>query len=115
MKLLSRNRTPSPFYTRSAVSPWDRRWIRLRWLGYIACLVTIIQTSSHIFGYPETNLMTVNASLRGPGILRPGQYHGTIGVWDKVADEDSPEPDALGIAHDRRFVPGPKYFTSVLV
>jgi hypothetical protein len=51
--------------------------------------------------------MTAYTSLRGPGILRPGQYHGTVGVWDRVADEDSPEPDSLGIAHDRRFVPIP--------
>lgn len=51
--------------------------------------------------------MTVYDSLRGPGILRPGQYHANAGVWDKVTDEDSPEPDALGIAHDRRFVPVP--------
>lgn len=51
--------------------------------------------------------MTVYALLHGPGILRPGQYHGTVGVWDKVAGEDSPEPDVLGKAHDRRFVPIP--------
>lgn len=48
--------------------------------------------------------MTVCASLHGPKVLRPGQYHGIVGVWDKVAGEDSPEPDALGITHDRRFV-----------
>ena len=104
MKLLTRNRTPSPFDFRSPVSPWDPWWAWLRWLGYLACLITAIQTSSYLFGYPEANLMTISASLYGTRILRPGQYYGTVGVWDKVADEDSPEPDVLGMAHDRRFV-----------
>ncbi|CAI7645299.1 unnamed protein product [Penicillium glandicola] len=102
MKFLTRNTTPSPFYTVSAVSPWDRRWIWLRWLWYLACLITFIQTSSYLFGYPETNLIrTVYDSFHRPVILRPGQYQ-AFGVWDKVAGEDAPEPDALGIAHDRR-------------
>jgi hypothetical protein len=109
MKFLARNKTPSRFYTMTSVILWDR-WTCLRWLGYLTCLVTIIQTSSYLFGYPETSLVqTVYASFSGPGILRPGQYHGLVGVGDKVADEHSSEPDSLGIAHDRRFVSIPSY------
>lgn len=80
----------------------------MRWLGYLTCLVAVVQTSSYLFGYPETNIIqTVYASLQGPGVLRPGQYHGNVGLWDKIAGDHSPEPDAFGMAHDRRFVPIP--------
>ncbi|KXG50850.1 uncharacterized protein PGRI_064220 [Penicillium griseofulvum] len=102
----------------SSVSPWDR-WTCLRWLGYLTCLVTIIQTSSYLFGYPETSLVqAVYASFSGPGIIRPGQYQGLVGgVRDKVADEHSSEPDSLGIAHDRRdkrfFLGGTLTLTSI--
>ncbi|KAJ5478145.1 hypothetical protein N7530_003654 [Penicillium desertorum] len=102
MKFLTRNTTQYPFYTRSSTTIWDRQWTWLRWLGYFTCLLTALQTSSYLFGYPETNMIqAVYAALHRP-ILRPGQYNGTVGVWDKVAGDDSPAPDALGIAHDRR-------------
>ncbi|CAG8876393.1 unnamed protein product [Penicillium nalgiovense] len=102
MKFLTRNTTQSPFYTRPSVTLWDRRLTWLRWLGYLTCLIIVLQTSSYLFGYPETNIIqAVYAALHRP-ILRPCQYHGTVGVWDKVAGDDSPAPDALGMAHDRR-------------
>lgn len=105
MKFLTRNTTQSPFYTRPSVTLWDRRLTWLRWLGYLTCLIIVLQTSSYLFGYPETNIIqAVYAALHRP-ILRPCQYHGTVGVWDKVAGDDSPAPDALGMAHDRRCVP----------
>ncbi|KAJ5374981.1 hypothetical protein N7517_006987 [Penicillium concentricum] len=103
MKFLTRNTTPSPFYTTPSFSLWDRRWICLRWLGYLTFLITAIQTSSFLFGYPETNpVQAVYASFHRPGILRPGQYRGNVGVGDKISDEDSFEPDVLGMTHDRR-------------
>ncbi|KAJ5779394.1 hypothetical protein N7457_007114 [Penicillium paradoxum] len=102
MKLLTRNSAPPVFHTKFNASLWDRRWTWLRWLGYLMCLVFILQTGFYLSGGQETSLIrAVYASCCGPRVLRPGQYHLATPIGE-AADQDSSEPDEMGMAHDRR-------------
>lgn len=83
----------------------SNRRIWLRYIGYLTFLITTIQAYLFLSKHPEASLvrMTLNR-FRHPQVLRPGQYQQIVNIPSvkETADEDSPDSDKMGMAHDRR-------------
>lgn len=83
----------------------SNRQIWLRYLGYLTFIVTTIEAYFFLSKHPEASLVRKTLDcFRHPQVLRPGQYQQIVNIPSvkEIADEDSPDPDKMGMAHDRR-------------
>lgn len=81
----------------------------MRWLGYLAFAMTVLETYSYLSVHPKLSLLCALVSCKKPGILRPGQYHDADGIEyvfvpGETEVEDRHEVDDMGFVHARRFV-----------
>jgi len=108
MRVLTRSMALPTFRFSSYSSFSSRRWTWLRYLGYLTCLITILQTCSFLSNHPETNLVQATYDcFHRPPILRPGQYQrgaDVASVAEEAPGEVPADPDEVGMAHVRRFV-----------
>ncbi|CAI7664862.1 unnamed protein product [Penicillium manginii] len=96
---------PPRFRTRRSLRLRPTTW--MRWLGYLALVMTVLETYSYLSVHPELSLLCALVSYQKPGILRPGQYRDPDGIEyvfvpGETEVEDRREVDDMGFVHARR-------------